>query len=158
MKHKYYSIPLDLSDLFRTDTAEHDGKRSPKRVLKATGTLRKSIDEHIELIIMTHMGEYKNDKDYGFVLWEREFENIQIDKFNTHNNPKNEIETKLNIALCKFEPRLKNISTDILFMSRKKFKGKNIKYFVSITVKGKLANLIEQPYQKSFNFAMGPLY
>ena len=158
MKHKYYSIPLDFTDLFHNDTHVESSGRSHDRLLKKISSLKRSIDEHIELIIMTHMGEYKNNKDYGFVLWDREFENIQIDKFNTHTNPKQDMETKLNIALCKFEPRLKNIRAKILFMSKKKYKGKEIKYFVNITVKGKFANLIEQPYQKSFSFAMSSLY
>ncbi|MCD4732565.1 MAG: GPW/gp25 family protein [Bacteroidales bacterium] len=120
--------------------------------------MKKSVDEHIELIIMTHMGEYKHDKDFGFVLWEREFVNIEIEKFNTHNNPKQDIETNLKNTLAKFEPRLKNINVDILFIYKKTFRGKKIKYFVNITVKGILVNMMEHDYEKSFQFAMGPLY
>ena len=76
MKHKYYSIPLDFTDLFHNDTHVESSGRSHDRLLKKISSLKRSINEHIELIIMTHMGEYKNNKDYGFVLWDREFKNV----------------------------------------------------------------------------------
>lgn len=158
MKQRFYKIPLDFRDLFNTDSSTQDDHTKQQRRLKTTNSLKKSIDEHIELIIMTHLGENRNEPDYGFVLWDIEFENIEVDKFNTHNNPKEDIEIRLNAALQKFEPRLKNIKANILFMPNKKFKEKKIKFFVNVAVRGQHANLIEEPYSKSFSFAMGPLY
>jgi len=38
------------------------------------------------------------------------------------------------------------------------FKNKKIKYFVDISVKGRLATNASERYSKSFQFAMGPFY
>ncbi|MCD4666025.1 MAG: GPW/gp25 family protein, partial [Bacteroidales bacterium] len=117
-----------------------------------------SVDEFIELIITTHFGEYKNDYGFGFNIWEIEFENIQIEKFNTHNYPKQYLEKSLQSTIGKYEPRLRNVEVEILFIYTKIFKKKKIKYFVDITVKGELANNTSDKYSKSFQFAMGPFF
>ena len=158
MKQFYYNIPFDFKEVFRPSATDEPFQKPHKRVLSKTDSLKQSIDEHIELIIMTHFGEYKHNREFGFILWEKEFENIEIEKFNTHNNPKQGIEDNLKITLNKFEPRLKNINVDILFVYKKVFRGKKIKYFVDITVKGNLTNKMEQPYERSFQFAMGPFF
>jgi|GEM_PF-2890672 len=157
MSFKNYKIPLDFSEIMDAGKAEQDHRRSAHLSIKRTDSLKKSIDENIELVLTTHHGEHKHNKDYGFILWEREFENIEIEKFNTHNNPKQGIELMLRKALSKYEPRLKNINVEILFIYKKTFKGKRIKYFVELTVKGIIANKLEEPYEKSFQFTMGPL-
>lgn len=158
MNFKYYKIPLELSDIVGAETIDHHVDRPLKLQIRRTESLKKSIDEHIEMILTTHFGEYKRDMDYGFVIWEKEFENIQIEKFNTHNNPKQEFEQLLKKTLNKYEPRLKNIEVDILFVYKKIFKGRKIKYFVDLTIKGILVNKIEDAYVQSFQFAMGPLF
>ncbi len=157
MMQKYYKIPIDFSKLFHNEMDDYDTRKTSHRYLIKVDSLKRSVDDYIELIIMTHLGEYKHDKDYGFVLWEREFENVEIEKFNTHNNPKHDIEVRLKKTLTKYEPRLRNIDVDILFIYKKMFKGKKIKYFVDITVKGILVNKVDQAYEKSFQFAIGPL-
>jgi len=53
---------------------------------------------------------------------------------------------------------LKDIRVEILFVQRKIFKGKQIKFFVEITVKGILINNTEDKYIRSFQFAMGPFF
>lgn len=158
MKPKYYKIPFDFDDLFNVDASDYQKRKSAYLQLKKSQSLIRSVDEHIELLLTTHMGEYKYDHDFGFVIWQREFENMEIDKFNTHSHPKQEIEESIKKTLAKFEPRLKKVEIDILFVYKKLFKGKSIKYFVDVTVRGVIVNNIETEYAKKFQFAMGPLY
>ncbi len=104
MNQKYYKIPLDFGDLIDADAELTKSKRTAFLQLKKTTSLKKSIDEHIELILTTHLGEYKYDRNFGFIIWDREFENMEIDKFNTHNNPKLEIEESLKKSLDEHLP------------------------------------------------------
>lgn len=158
MKNRYYKIPLDFQGLFPKETDENYGKLKSFLELKKTLSLNKSVDEYIELIITTHLGEYKYNKGFGFQIWDLEFENIQIEKFNTHNYPRQNLEKFLQHTIEKFEPRLKDIRVEILFVYKKTFKGKKIKFFVDITVKGILVNKTSEMYSRSFQFAMGPFF
>jgi phage baseplate assembly protein W len=157
MSFKNYRIPLDFSEIMEAEKADHDHKKSTSLMIKRTESIKKSVDEHIELILTTHQGEYKHNSGYGFVLWDKEFENFEIEKFNTHNNPKQDIEIMVSKVLNKYEPRLKNIQVEVLFIFKKVFKGKKIKYYVDLNVKGTFTNKMEEPYERSFQFAMGPL-
>lgn len=157
MSFKNYKLPLDFSEIMDAGKSDQERRRSAHLLIKRTEVLKTSIDENIELILTTHHGEYKHNKDYGFILWDSEFENVEIEKFNTHNNPKQGIEQMLKRALNKYEPRLKDIKVEILFIYKKTFKGKRIKYFVDLSVKGTIANKLEESYEKSFQFTMGPL-
>jgi len=155
LKTGYYKLPLDFNDMLQTTTASAEHIK-PGLLLPKTHSIKKSVDEFIELIITTHLGEYKYDRELGFEIWDIEFENIQIEKFNTHNFPKQNLEKYLKERLYKFEPRLKDIKVEILFIHSKIFKGKKIKYFVDITVKGKLVQNSNEEYSRTFQFGMGP--
>ncbi len=156
--HKYYTIPFDFDNLIDPDVELSKSKRFPYLQLNKTSSLKKSINEHIELILTTHFGEYKHNHNYGFVIWEQEFENMEIDKFNTHNHPKQEIEESLINAIKNFEPRLKRVQLEIFFIYKQFYRGKSIKYFVDIDVKGVMINSTEEAYHNKFQFAMGPLF
>jgi len=158
MQTKYYKIPLNFDDLVDPIKEHSHSKRISSLQLKKTSNLKNSIDEHIELILTTHYGEYKYDYNYGFIIWDKEFENMEIDKFNTHNNPKQDIEESINKTLALFEPRLKQVKVEIFFVYKRVFKGKNIKYFVDIDVKGIMLGDREEEYHNKFQFAMGPLF
>lgn len=158
MKNSYYKIPLDFQDLFPKETEVGHVKSTSYSELKKNNSLKSSVDEYIELIITTHLGEYKHNKEFGFQIWELEFENLQIEKFNTHNYPRQDLEKFLQHTLGKYEPRLKDIKVEILFVHRKIFRGKQIKFFVDITVKGILTNNTSDKYFRSFQFAMGPFF
>lgn len=158
MKKSYYKIPLDFQDLFPKETEADYGKSRSRLELKKNHSLKNSVDEYIELIITTHLGEYKHNKGFGFQIWNLEFENIQIEKFNTHNYPRQNLEKFLQHTLEKYEPRLKDIIVEILFVHKKTFKGKKIKFFVDITVKGIMTNNTADKYSRSFQFAMGPFF
>jgi phage baseplate assembly protein W len=144
--------------MFPKETEVDIGKSKSYPEIKKNLSLKSSVDEYIELIITTHLGEYKHNKEFGFQIWELEFENLQIEKFNTHNYPRQNLEKFLQHTLEKFEPRLKDIRVEILFVHKKIFKGKKIKFFVDITVKGILANNTADKYMRSFQFAMGPFF
>ncbi len=158
MKKIFYKIPLDFHDLFPKETAADDMKTQPRMELKKNHSLKSSIDEYIELIITTHLGEYKHNKGFGFQIWDLEFENIQIEKFNTHNYPRQNLEKFLQHTIEKYEPRLRDVKIEILFVHRKIFKGKKIKFFVDITIKGIMTNNTADNYSRSFQFAMGPYF
>jgi len=158
MKNSYYNIPLDIKGLFHEDEIERKSIHTEALTLKKTFSLQTSVDDFIELLITTHLGEYKYDSEFGFEIWDIEFENLQIEKFNTHNYPRKNLEKYLQLKLKKYEPRLKKSQVEILFVHKKTFKGKKIKYFVDITVKGILANKNADKYSRSFQFAMGPFY
>ena len=99
MKTAYYKLPLDFQGLFPAETAEGQISKPSSLIIKKTQSLAKSVDEFIELIITTHLGEYKYDKSFGFDIWDIEFENIQIEKFNTHNYPKQDLEKSLKLGV-----------------------------------------------------------
>lgn len=148
---------MDFQDIFPRDV-NPEGKSGSRMELKKNHSVRNSIDEYIELIITTHLGEYKHNKGFGFQIWDLEFENIQIEKFNTHNYPRQDLERYLQQTINKFEPRLRDVHVEILFVHRKIFKGKMIKFFVDITVKGIITNNTADEYSRSFQFAMGPFF
>lgn len=126
--------------------------------LKKTANLFESINEHIELLLTTHYGEYKYDMSYGSMIWDKEFENMEIDKFNTHDQPRKSIQESMKKTLETFEPRLRNINVEVVFVYKRVFRGKSIKYFVDIDIKGIMINSREEDYHKKFQFAMGPLF
>ena len=158
MHNKYYSLPIELDNLIEPERDDSGQLRASDLQLKKTDDLKKSIDEHIELILTTHYGEYKYNRSYGFIIWDLEFENMEIEKFNTHINPKRDIENSIKKTLTLFEPRLKNVNVEIFFIFKKVFKGKNIKFFVDINVKAIMLGAREEEYHNKFQFAMGPLF
>jgi hypothetical protein len=157
MTFRNYKLPLDLEEIIGAEKAEAGAPKSSHLFLKRTESQRKSIDEHIGFILTTRPGDYKYNKEYGFTIWDLEFENLEIEKFNTHNNPRQDIEKTLQKVITKFEPRLKNVEVEIIFIYKKVFKGKKIKFFVNLTVSGNIINKLEEKYEQSFQFAMGPM-
>lgn len=158
MKNNFYKIPLDFSALFPEEQDVGQTKRPSSLVIQRTPSLVRSIDEFIELIVTTHLGEYKGDIGFGFVIWDMEFENVQIEKFNTHTYPRKDLERSLQMSIEEYEHRLKNVMVEILFVYKKTFKNRKVKYFVDITVKGNLATKAAELYSKSFKFVMGPFF
>lgn len=97
MNSKYYSLPLNLSTVFRDD-----GEK-----MKMCSEVE-SIDQYIELILMTCPGEHKFNKEFGCRIWEMDFENVisrkeWLDAFTTH----------VTNAITGFEKRLYDVSAEI---------------------------------------------
>ncbi len=61
MKTPYYNFPVDFSG-FMT------GSHLPLCSLKA------SIDQHVQLIIATRLGEHRSDPTYGCEIWDLDFQ------------------------------------------------------------------------------------
>ena len=158
MSFRNYKLPLNFGEIFDVNKGDPDHARSAHLHIQRTDSPTRSIDEHIELILTTRPGEYKFNKEYGFAIWDLEFENMEIEKFNTHNNPKQDIERRLKTIISTFEPRLKNVEVEIFFVYKKVLRGKKIKFFVDLTVRGNIANKLAEPYERSFQFGMGPLF
>lgn len=157
MSFRNYKLPLDFAEIMKAGKSEEGAPRSAHLYLRRTESQRKSIDEHIELIMTTRPGDYKYSKEYGFTIWDLEFENLEIEKFNSHNNPRQDIEKMLAKVISKYEPRLKNVEVEIIFVYKKIFKGKKIKFYVDVAVKGNIVNKLEERYERTFQFAMGPM-
>lgn len=158
MKNIYFRIPLQFDHFFPGDLGHRPDTGPLTGTIERTTSLKESLDEFIELLITTHFGEYVNESKFGFEIWEREFENIQIEKFNTHNYPKQDLEKSLKSTIERYETRIRDVKVEIIFVFKKDFRGKKVKYFVEITVKGTLDNKTSDPYSRSFQFAMGPIF
>jgi len=158
MENSYYNLPLDIKGLFHKESDDNISNHSESLHLKKSFSLKSTVDNFIELLIITRLREYKHDNEFGFEIWDIEFENLKIEKFNTHNYPRQNLERYLEQKIEKYEPRLRNVNVEIHFVHSKTFKGKIIKYFVDITVSGVLVNKNVDKYLKSFQFAMGPFY
>lgn len=65
MSERYYKIPFDFGMLL---DADHQS------VLMCDEL--ESIDQHIELLIMTYPGEHYYDRRFGTEIWEMDFERI----------------------------------------------------------------------------------
>ncbi len=158
MQSRYYKIPLNFEDLIDPEVDHDHSSKALTLQIKKTADLKRSINEHIELILTTHYGEYKYDRNYGFIIWDKEFENMEIDKFNTHDQPRRSFEESMKKTLILFEPRLENIRVEIFFRYKRVFKGRSIKYFVDIDVHGILPTSRGEEYHNKFQFAVGPLF
>jgi len=67
-----------------------------------------SISQHIELIIFTHFGEHRFNKDYGCAIWEYDFELIT-----SHWKWEEKFKTSLLEALIAAEPRITQVDVTI---------------------------------------------
>jgi len=158
MKSNFIKIPVVFDDFFPGEEDSSGIKGRNHTSLGKTMQLKDSVDDFLELLITSHLGEYKHDIGFGFEIWEKEFENIQIEKFNTHNFPRQDLERSLASKIEKYEPRIRNVRVEIMYVHKDVFKGKQIKYFVNIGVQGQLDNKTRDDYDKSFQFAMGPYF
>lgn len=65
MDERYYKMPLDFCALLD----ENNGRVELCSELE-------SVDQHIELLILTYPGEHVFDRTYGTQIWELDFERI----------------------------------------------------------------------------------
>jgi hypothetical protein len=87
----YYKVPLELSTIFQGE-------------LLPTCETRQSIDNNLNLLIMTRYKEHRGNADFGCEIWDRDFELIVN---------RGLWEEKLRISLLKsitlYETRLSNV-------------------------------------------------
>lgn len=65
MNERYYKVPFDFGLLLDSDHPD-----------VAMCSELESIDQHIELLIMTYPGEHSYDRRFGTDIWEMDFERI----------------------------------------------------------------------------------
>lgn len=119
----FYKIPFSFTDLLV-------GKR--ENVLKTN--LQQSIQQHIQLIITTHMGDFRYDASYGCKIWEVDFEvpsNLETWK--------ESIKQSIHDAIIKHENRIEFIDQFAVKVIRLDTKGiGRIHQRLSIELSGKI--------------------
>lgn len=95
MINTFYTIPLTPATLLV-------GDKHPKT------SLERSIEDFLELIVLTTSGEYRRDESFGCQIWEKEFEILPLE-------PKWQTEIKKSIAdsVQAHETRLENVDVDV---------------------------------------------
>ncbi len=145
MKSTYYQLPLRLAD-FISDGASGRFKRC---------SLLESIDQHIELLLMTCPGEHSFNSEYGTLIWELDFERIYsqsvwVERFATF----------INDAIEKYEKRIYNVQVKVVIKEIEKeddiFDSVSVRKRVDISV---IAVLCETNEQCGFKYQLylGPL-
>jgi len=115
------------------------------------GDIKKSIDNFIELLVVSPNGSFKADYDFGFVFQNFRFENSdtneQIDSKKLYGESinKNNYAYDLKMTIEEYESRLKNVQVKMNYNSKRKE--------ISINVTGKYEeSFIEKDYQKNISF------
>jgi hypothetical protein len=154
-----YKVPIDFYGFFQKIELSRNKKHlriSPE--LEKVATLRKSIDEFLELLVFTHPGECKFAYDFGFSFWENEFRNLTIETFNNSEEPRKRFEDNLKNAIQKYEPNLTDVKVEILLSDEQLVIRKySIRFFVVIIIYGNIKGIQKEPYKKNIVFSVGPV-
>jgi|SRR5690606_11298768 len=114
-----------------------------------------SVSQHIELLIFTHFGEHRFNRQYGCSIWELDFELI-ISDWKWEEKFKQSLLTAIRLE----EPRIYNVDVqvDLSEAARASFGSgvTEVKKRVSIYVKGLIIETGEA-YQFSTDLFLGPL-
>ena len=128
---KYYlSIP------FRPDVLL-DKKRHP------VTELRESIQSNINLLIKTHFGDYRYDKEYGCYIWNKDYTTVtNVPKW------KDELQNLMHTSIVKYEKRLKGTKVqldmeDLELSEQFKDQPLKLKKKISIKITGTIQHLNE---------------
>ncbi|MBL0104965.1 MAG: GPW/gp25 family protein [Bacteroidetes bacterium] len=100
--------------------------------------LHQSIAQRIHLVLVTNMGEFRSDSEFGCTIWEHDFENMP-----NVNSWKDKMINNIREVLEKYELRLINqqVGIDISqeeFSSNDKSNMKRIKRRIDITLKANI--------------------
>ena len=115
-------------------------------------SLKESVTQSIHLMVVTRFGEFKYDENYGFELWEHDFENI------TNSQAfKDLVRQSLKKVIDEHEPRLSKVRVDVQ-MEQVEYKVSNrrTKIRISLMVSGVLTKTNEN-FQHAEKFFIGPL-
>jgi len=100
MRSKYYKIPLDTAQLF--------SKKAEKPKLYVS--LKQSLKEHLELLLMTAFQELKYDHGYGTVLSALDFTTEKQSGIFERS-----IAESVEESITIYEPRLKNVNVKVKY-------------------------------------------
>jgi predicted component of type VI protein secretion system len=145
MRPKYYKIPIDPSELFRKS------RNKPKLYV----SLKQSITEHIQLLLMTAHQELRYDHSYGSI--------ISVLDYSTEKQSgmfERLVESSVLKTVEAYEPRLKDVHTRIKYHKEGKvFKRKDstsFKVYIHIEIKAVIKQL-EEKYEHTFKIFFSPL-
>jgi hypothetical protein len=116
-----------------------------------TGKLKESIDDFIELLVVSPHGSFKADYNFGFIFQNFRYENFESNE--TINSKKvyglsvnkNNYAHDLKVTIEEYEPRLKNVEVKMGYEANNKE--------ISLEVTGKYEeDFTEKKYQKIISF------
>lgn len=137
------------------------------------GSLERSIDTILDLIVFTPKGTFSADPEFGFEYWNHEFSNINVREFNNsyaglisdaqslNDISRRQCEQSLKESIISYEPRLLDpvikIELDINDRVRKR-KSKS-KYEMRILICGSIDDGlgILRPFEKRISFMVEPI-
>ena len=126
----YYSLPLRADVLI-------DKKRHPLCDLK------QSIQLNINLLIKTHFGDYRYDREYGCFIWNKDYTTVtNVSKW------KDELRNLMQVAIERYETRLQGVKVtldmeDVEFSEKLKDQPMKLKKKISVHITGIIKHLNE---------------
>jgi phage baseplate assembly protein W len=91
----YYTVPFDTHALI-------EKQKHP------LCSLRDSVEQNINLIIKTHLKEYRFDDNYGCLIWNKDYSTVT-----NVSNWKDELKSLMLSAIEKNEPRIVKLKIDL---------------------------------------------
>ncbi len=139
----YYTAPLRFTDLIKA-------KPHPQCSLKD------SIAQHINLLLRTHLGDYRYDAGYGCLIWQKDYHTIR-----SIYQWKAELMDGFRTTLATYEKRLRqlevNVDLDELkIVDPNTQKLLELRKRITITVEGIIA-LTNEPFTHSEQIFFSPL-
>jgi len=148
-------LPIDFSAFFPRQMDESGGRGKLARPsFPRIMNEKESIDSFLELLLSSYPGECSFFIDFAFSFWGHHHENFSIEHFNNTEQPRNKMENRLHQVICKYEPRLKDVSVELLLVpktSEENDKSRD-KHIIVINVNGRINNENKDRYHKKFYF------
>lgn len=154
-----YRVPIDFYGFFQKFELSRNKKHAgiPPE-FEHVSSVKASIDSFIELLVFTHPGECKFAYDFSFSFWENEFKNLSIESFNNAVYPRKRFEENLKETINKYEPRLTDVTVEILLSDEETLIRKTkIRFFVLLVIHGFIKGFQKEAYRKNIIFSLGPV-
>ncbi|MFN7846382.1 MAG: GPW/gp25 family protein [Bacteroidota bacterium] len=143
MKYDYFKLPIPFDDILSRNEIEKTN-------------IRISINQRIQLLLLSYFGECRFNPDFGCVVWEYDFTNVS-----NENAWRDLVVGSLTQALQKNEPRLQNVKIKVS-IKEEEFEDptdnsiKRVKRRLDVNVQ---ANLLEtnEPYSYSQLIYVSPI-
>ncbi len=110
MLNSYYKIPVNLRSYLSIGSGELAGnirKIAANKYIHPSKRLKKSICDHINVLLLSRYGENRADHFYGLELWNHEFELKELDSIG-----KEKIMQSIVNTIEAYEKRVKDVSVD----------------------------------------------
>ena len=145
MRAKYYKIPLNTRELLSTK------REKPKLYV----SLKKSLQDHIELLLMTAFQELKYDHDYGTILSALDFSTEKQSGIFERS-----IAISVEESICKYETRLEDVRVKVKYdrmgeIVRQKDQS-TFKIFILIEIEATI-HKFKEPFYHEYKLYFSPL-